>query len=100
MGYVECKYHGGKVTAFVSKYHADKANRNEKCLNSEVIKVKVKDKAGLVNGIYTVDPKLLNEIGINSSEIDFQRNRKKVEAMLNALSPVCPMCLKNYLKND
>ena len=100
MGYIECEDHGGNVAALVSKYHLDKANRKEKCVDSEILSIQVIDQEGLFNGNYIADPSLINEIGIEGLKIDFQTDQEKYEAMLDALSLICPICLKNYFKKD
>ncbi|GGG05946.1 hypothetical protein GCM10011344_03010 [Dokdonia pacifica] len=100
MGYILCEYHGGNVTAFISKYHANKANNQEVCVDTEVLKVQVVDKKELFNGAYIIDISLVNTLGIKDMKIDFQTDQKKFEALFDALEPVCSKCLEAYLNED
>ncbi|MEY8847292.1 hypothetical protein AB9K26_00630 [Psychroserpens sp. XS_ASV72] len=97
MGKINCEIHGENVIALISEYHHERMGIGKKCKLSEVKTIIVDDKEGLFNGHYQVDPYLIREIGIQNSRIDVQSDFKKYELMFNKLSPVCPMCLKEYL---
>ncbi len=100
MGYIECKIHGGNVAGLISEYHAEKINKMEEPIDSEILNIEVLDKKGLFNGHYIVDPTLVSEAGIRESKIDVQSEFEKYEMMFNKLSPICPKCLNNYLKKE
>jgi hypothetical protein len=100
MGYIICEIHGGNLADLISVYHAEKVNKMEKPIDSEILNIEVLDKNGLFNGRYIVDPTLVNEIGIKDSKIDVESEFEKYEMMFNKLSPICPKCLNNYLKKE
>lgn len=95
-----CKIHGGNVIGLISEYHAEKINKMEESIGSEILNIKVIDKDGLFNGNYIVDPNLVSEIRIKESKIDVELEFKKYEMMIDKLSPICSKCLNNYLKKE
>ncbi len=98
MGYIICKIHGGNVTGFISEYHANKIIKKEKTVDSEILNIEVFDKEKLFNGHYIIDPDLAIEIGIKELKINVESEFKKYEMMLEKMSPICPKCIENYLK--
>lgn len=100
MGYIICDYHGGNIMSFASKYHADKANNQEICIGSEVLKIHVIDRKKNFNGDYIIDASVIKDLNIEDMKIDFQTDQNKFETLLDSLDPVCPKCLDAYLNGN
>ncbi|WP_394747655.1 hypothetical protein [Spongiimicrobium salis] len=97
MAYIECSAHGGNVASFVSKYHADRVKQKEACLKNELVRVRVIDNEKLFDGTYLADSKLIDHLSIENLEIDYQKEFKKFEVFFEDFTPICLMCLKDYL---
>ncbi|MBW1296372.1 hypothetical protein [Aquimarina litoralis] len=78
MGFIICEIHGGNEAGLISEYHAEKINKMEESIDSEILNIEVFDKKGLFNGRYIVDPTLVNEIGIKESKLTWNRNLKNM----------------------
>jgi hypothetical protein len=115
MGYIICDNHGGNIVSLISDYHAEKINNRENSIDSEILYIEVLDNKGLFNGHYLVDPNLVKEIGIITNyesslkeinpmevplKINMESEYEKYERLFTKLSPICPKCLKDYLKKE